>query len=415
MNLFLQLGIALAIGFLIGMERGWQQREAEEGQRLAGIRTFGLIGLLGGTWALISQEMGVLLQGFAFLALAGFLMLGYYLDVRKDHDIGLTTAMAALLTFTFGALCVIGHISVAVAAAVVTTTILTLKPTLHQWLHKMERVELHAVVKFLLISVVILPVLPDQGFGPWQTLNPYQIWWMVVLIAGISSVGYFAIKAAGAEKGISLTAFLGGIASSTATTINLAHFRNKVDMPFLLSAGVLLSAATMFPRVLIEVAVVNRSLLPLIAFPLVIMTLVALLVASWAWWRNPVTDEYKELELENPFQIMTALKFGALLALIMLLAKGLQVWLGDRGIYFLSFVSGLADIDAITLSLAKMAREDLADRVAADGIVIAAIVNTAVKGVLFAGIAGIKNSRWLVVAIASVAIIGTLALLVGRS
>ncbi|MEX2489840.1 MAG: MgtC/SapB family protein [Pseudomonadales bacterium] len=415
MDTILQLGIALAIGFLIGMERGWQEREAEEGQRLAGIRTFGLIGLLGGTWALISQEMGVLLQGFAFLALASFLMLGYYLDVRKDHDIGLTTVMAAMLTFTFGALCVIGHATVAAAAAVVTTTILTLKPTLHQWLQKMERVELHAVLKFLLISVVILPVLPNQGYGPWQTLNPYQIWWMVVLIAGISSVGYFAIKLAGAEKGISLTALFGGIASSTATTINLAHFRNKMDIPFLLSAGVLLSAATMFPRVLIEVAVVNWSLLPLVAIPLVSMTLVTLLLAVWAWWRNPVTDEHHELELENPFQIMTALKFGALLALIMLLAKGLQAWLGDQGIYLLSLASGLADVDAITLSLAKMAREGLAAQVAADGIVIASIVNTAVKGVLFAAIAGIKNSRWLVIAIFSVSTVGTIALLLSQS
>lgn len=411
MEAILQLGIALAIGFLIGMERGWQERESGEGERLAGIRTFGLIGLLGGSWALIAQEAHILLQAFAFLALAAVLMLGYYLDFREDRDIGLTTVVAAMLTFTYGALCVMGHTGIAAAAAVVTATVLTLKPTLHQWLQQMERVEMHAVLKFLLISVVILPVLPNRGFGPWQALNPYEIWWMVVLIAGISSAGYFAIKTTGPEKGISMTALFGGIASSTATTINLAHLRTRVDLPSIISAGVLLSAATMFPRVLIEVAIVNRSLLGLITIPLLVMTLATLATAGWFWRSNPTADQYKEPELQNPFQLIMAIKFGALLALIMLLAKALQESLGDTGIYMLSFASGLADVDAITLSLARMARDDLGPRVAADGIVIACIVNTAVKGVLFAFVAGIKNSQRLVFAICFVSGAGVLALL----
>lgn len=412
MDIILQLGIALAIGFLIGMERGWQERESEEGERLAGIRTFGLIGLLGGSWALIAQEAHILLQVFAFLALSAVLMLGHYLDFRDNRDIGLTTVVAAMLTFTFGALCVMGHTGIAAAAAVVTATVLTLKPTLHHWLQQLESVELHAVLKFLLISVVVLPVLPDRGFGPWQALNPWEIWWMVVLIAGISSAGYFAIKTAGAERGISLTALLGGIASSTATTINMAQLRTRLDLPFLITAGVLLSAATMFPRVLIEVAIVNRSLLVSITIPLLIMMIVTLAFAGWFWWQNPGTNEHKELELKNPFQLMMAIKFGGLLALIMLLAKALQEWLGDTGIYLLSFASGLADVDAITLSLARMARDDLEARVAADGIVIASIVNTLVKGALFAFIAGIKNSRGLVFAICSVSGIGLVALFI---
>lgn len=410
MDIFIQLGIALAIGFLIGVERGWKERKAGEGERLAGIRTFGLIGLLGGTWTLIGQQTSILIQGIAFLALAGLLIFGYYLDFREDRDIGLTTVVAAMLTFAFGSLAVMGHLAIAAAAAVVTTTVLSLKPTLHRWLQKIERIELNAVLKLLLISVVLLPVLPNQGYGPWQTLNPYEIWWMVVLIAGISFVGYFAIKTAGAEKGISLTALFGGIASSTATTINLAQFRTKMELPNLLAAGVLISAATMFPRVLIEVAVVNRALLLPIVIPLILMTLVMFGMAGWFWLKKPAEGTQQTLKLENPFKLMTAVQFGALLAVIMVLAKALQIWLGDTGIYLLSIASGLADVDAITLSLARMAQEDLSSKVAADGIIIASIVNTAVKAFLYSFIAGFHKSKSVILAILVVAVIGLVSM-----
>jgi len=184
---FLRLSVALAIGLLIGVERGWKEREAREGERVAGVRTYGLIGLLGGGMALVAERLGPLPLALAFVALAGVLTAAYAINVERDDDAGITSLVAGLLTFVFGALAALGQVAVAAASAVVTTLLLGFKPVLHRWVSALEGKELRAGLKLLLISVVLLPILPDRGYGPWHALNPYQIWWMVVLIAAISS------------------------------------------------------------------------------------------------------------------------------------------------------------------------------------------------------------------------------------
>ena len=389
--LFERLGVALALGLLIGLERGWQLRERAEGARMAGLRTFGLTGLLGGVWALLSQEMGALVLGVGFAALAAVLILAHLQMVRAgaEPDYGITTVVAALLTFALGALAVAGHISIAAAGAVVTALLLGLKPVLHAWLRRLTEVELLAVLKLALISVVILPVLPNRGFGPWDALNPYALWWLVVLIAAISFVGYFAMKVLGPNRGIPLTGLFGGLTSSTATTLSFARLaRRKADLQGILAAGVTISAATMFPRILLEVAVVNRALLPEVVPALAAMTALGLAGALVLWRLAPKATESGEVDLRNPFELGPALQFGALLAGVMLLAEGARAWFGDAGIYALAAISGLTDVDAITLSLARMAGEDLAAEVAAGGVLLAAVVNTGVKAGLVAMVGG---------------------------
>ena len=406
MDPLLNLGIALALGLMIGSERGWRERHAEEGSRVAGIRTFGLIGLLGGLWALLAQDMGETLLGFAFLALTIVLAIAYWQERQEDHDVGITTLVAALATFALGAFAVRGYATLAAAGAVATTVLLSLKPTLHRWLQRLEAEEFHAALKLLLISVVVLPVLPNQGYGPWGALNPYHIWWMVVLIAGLSFAGYIAMKAAGTERGILLTGLLGGLASSTATTLTFARLARRIQLGQVLAAGTLVASATMFPRVLVEVAVINPQLLPALVPPLVLMTLTTIAYGLWLWRRHRARPHTTKLPLHNPLELSSALQFGLLLSAILVLAEALRAWLGDAGIYLLAFVSGIGDVDAITLSMARMSTRDLPPTVAGHAILIATLTNTLMKGVLVISIAGGEMARSFVPGLVLVLAVG---------
>lgn len=401
---FLQLGIAIAIGLIIGLERGWKGRESEEGTRVAGLRTFGLIGLLGGLSGLLGQDRGVWLIGFAFLALTALLVVGHAVAVRQTRDFGITTIIAALITFALGVLAVSGAMHIAAAGAIVTALILSLKSLLHGWLRLIDYDELSAILKLALIWVVILPLLPNQGYGPWQAINPYQIWWMVVLIAGISFAGYVAIKIVGSHKGLLITGFLGGLISSTAATINLSRLAQKRVRVPIICAAILLAETIMFPRMLLEIAVVNRSLLIPALLPILSMTVIMLAGVIVIWHRKDESED-GELPVTNPFQIKLALQFGLLLAAVMFLSRAFMAWLGDAGIYLVALISGIADVDAITLSLASMARSELATDVAIRGIVVAAIANTLFKTTLALVIAG-RQMLWRLLPVALIASLG---------
>jgi len=383
MEIFQHLAVALAVGLLIGIERGWHERGAGEGHRIAGLRTFGLIGLLGALWALLAEEMGNVILGLAFVAFAVLVVVAHVLDASSDKDYGITTAVAALVTFALGALAARGHLTIAGAIAVVTATLLGLKPMLHSWLEHMEQRELYAIFKMLLISVVLLPILPNAGYGPWGALNPYEIWLMVVLIAGISFAGYFAVKLAGSRRGIVITGLFGGLASSTAVTLSFAKLgRQNISAQSLLAAGVILAAGTMFPRMLLEVSVVNRGLLASLSAPLLGMMVVNYLAVPLLLFSIEHQHQVHAVTIKNPFELLPALKFGLLLVAVMLAAKWFQLWFGDTGLYAVAALSGISDVDAITLSVARLARVDLAPTIAVQAIVIAACVNTLVKGLM---------------------------------
>jgi uncharacterized membrane protein (DUF4010 family) len=386
---FYYLFVSLAIGLLIGVERGWKGRNAQEGERVAGVRTYGLIGLLGGGSALLAGYLGPLALGLAFLGLAGVLTAVYVVNVRRAGDVGITSLVAGLLTFVFGALAATGEMAIAAAFAVMTTLVLGYKPQLHRWVGALEARELHAGIQMLLISVVLLPILPDRGYGPWQALNPYQIWWMVVLIAAISFVGYFAIKIGGVSKGVVFTGLFGGLASSTALTLHFSRLGARATvMKPMLAIGILLACGTMFPRMLLLAGVLNRELLQPLLAPAVVMTLLIYAPALFYLMAMAHKRIDTEAPLKNPLELATAVKFGLLLALVMLLGEALQERFGDAGVLALAAASGVADVDAITLSLARMSQDELATRVAAFGIVIAAAVNSLVKGAMAAMVGG---------------------------
>lgn len=387
-ELMQRLGVALAIGLLIGFERGWHSREAPEGTRIAGIRTFALSGLLGGVWALLGDQLGPVATGAGFLAFAALMIAARLRAAKELGDHGTTTVVAVMLTFGLGALAARGEIEVAGAAAVVATILLGIKPGLHEWLRHIERVELFAVLKLAAMTVVLLPVLPNQGYGPWDAINPFELWLMVVLISSISFAGYVAIRLAGETRGVLLAALAGGMVSSTAVTLSFSRMARDNDAEArLFSAGILLATATMLPRVLVVAWALSPAVGRFMLIPLGAATLGAVAISALVWRENARTRARAGVELKNPFEFMAALQFGVLLTVIAVLSRALQEWLGDTGLYLLGAVSGLADVDAINLTLARMAGAGSApETVAAGAILLAVLSNTIVKvGLAYAG------------------------------
>ena len=396
---FKSLAIAMALGLLIGLERGWKERGAEEGSRLAGIRTFGLVSLLGALWQLLTIRETPFILSIAFLAFTFLVISVSFIEAQHKQIYGITTPVALMVVFALGALTMRGHTELAAAATAVTVTLLGLKPVLHRWVQSLESYEMTAVFKLALISAVMLPVLPDRTVDPWQAFNPYQIWWMVVLISSISFCGYFAIKIAGTKRGIILTGLLAGLASSTAVTLSLSRLaHHHRDIPRVLSAGVIMASVTMFPRILLVVSVVQPSLIALLIWPIAIISLIGYFVVWWLvkYSEASTSSSTQKLRLENPFDLIMAMKFGVFLAVSMLLSRLLQDWLGDTGIYLLAGISGINDVDAITLSLSQLVDKSLTVELAATGILLAAVVNTVVKGLIVAVISGGEMAKWVV-------------------
>lgn len=383
------LGTALAIGLLIGVERGWRAREAKEGQRVAGLRTYGLTGLLGGCAGLLSQYLDVIVFGFIFLGFTTAVTVAYAMQRRISGDVSITSPITMLLTFVLGTLATLDHVNLAASAAVITTLLLRFKDVLHGWLRNIEQRELHAALHLLLISVVLLPILPNQGYGPWQAFNPYEIWWMVVLIASISFIGYFIMKIAGPEKGVMLTALTAGMVSSTALTLHFSKLsKQQAEMKNLLAAGILVACGTMFPRVVLVASMINPILFDELIMPMIVMTVLTFTSAAIMWHQSTYYQPSKLANLNNPLELKSALFFGALLVLVILLGKMAIHFFGETGIYLLAAVSGIVDVDSINLALSRMSIVELSLDVAVVGIVIASSSNTLIKAFLAVFIGG---------------------------
>ncbi|GAJ76801.1 LOW QUALITY PROTEIN: MgtC family protein [Vibrio sp. JCM 18905] len=368
-------------GAIVGTQRGWVMRNSVEGSRVAGIRTFSLVGLLGGLVGILANIYTPLLIGFAFIALVILTCIAFVIQQKKSGDVSITGVVSIMVVFVLGNLAVSGEAVLAAAAAVITAVVLDNKRELHQALQKLQEYELDAALRLLLISIVMLPLLPNQSYGPWNALNPYEIWWMVVLIASISFVGYFAIKIGGGERGILFTSVFAGLSSSTALTLQFSHLsREQASISPLLASGILLSCGTMFPRLLIVLSVINPQLVKLL-WPIVMAMMVALYIPAWWIWRRSEVEQIEQSNKQtNPLALQSALFFGLVLALIMLLAHALSDWFGNAGgVLFLSALSGITDVDAISLTLGRQSTQTLSVTTAALGILIAASVNTIVK------------------------------------
>jgi len=399
-TLFYRFGVALVLGFFMGLQREYAYRDRvdEEGELLAGARTFPIISLLGAASALVAAELG---DGLSFamtvIAVGVLLAVGHFWQAR-EHETGLTTEMAALVAFFTGALCYWGYLRLGAALGVGTAVLLSLKVQTHTFARTLDSEDVFATLKFAVITVIVLPLLPQQGYGPspFDVLVPYNVWLMVVLISGISFLGYVLIKVVGPRRGVGLTGILGGLASSTAVTLSVAERSRDsqgLDRPFALA--LMLAWTIMFARVIVEVAIISPSLLVSVWTPVLGISAASLVYCGYLY-RMQATDEQDEPQtVSNPFRLVPAITFGVLYAIILVASNGAQTYFGDAGVYLSSVVAGLADVDAITLSMARLHESgDLAPATATRAIVIAAAANTVLKGgiVALAGTRGLRRA-----------------------
>ncbi len=406
-KLFEPFIIAVLLGALMGLERAFASRvDDADIDILGGVRTFSLISLLGCIAAFLESHLsGVLIISFiGVLFLAGS---SYFISYSKHDERGITTEVSMLICFTIGVLIQHNQYILATFIAILVTLILYLKSYMNRLILRVESEDIRAVLKFAIITFIILPVLdPDFAlymkdiafidFGDVpdlleiELINPHTVWLMVVLISGIGFSGYLAIKILGPRKGIGLTGLLGGLVSSTATTITFSKRSSEEKaLSLAFSLAILLACTTMFPRILVEVLIINATLLPSLSITMGTMTISGLAICFFIW-KKTGRETSEEVPLTNPFSIMPAVKFGILYAVIVFLARIMEAVAGDSGIYIVSVLSGLTDVDAITLTMSQISKQNPAKRdQAIIAITLAAFSNTIMK----AGMASVLGSR----------------------
>ena len=386
---FARLATALGLGILVGL-----QRERAE-SRLAGIRTFPLVTLCGCVSALLAQAFGGWVLGAGFLAIGGMVLMGMRVEMRqKAPDPGLTTEAALLLMFALGAYTMAGQRMVAIALGGTIAVLLQFKGQLHGWAAKLGDEDLKAIMKFVLIALVILPALPNRSYGPFSAFNPRQIWWMVVLIVGISLAGYIFYKFLSKGAGMILAGFLGGLISSTATTVSYSRRARRLPETSPVAAVVIVVAsAIVFARLLLVVAIVSPPFLRDAAPPLLIMLGICGLLVVLAWFRE--RSHTTEIALqENPAELKAALLFGLLYAVVLLIVEASRKKFGNQGLYVVAGLSGLTDVDAITLSTVNLVSGGKVDPETGWKVILVATMSN----LLFKGIAvGVLGSRKLLV------------------
>jgi len=406
-----RLTVALAIGLLVGLERGWQTRDAEDNRRAAGFRTFALSGLLGGVTGLIALQTSAVVIGWVFLGYMGAFTTFHWLEARSEGRASVTSVVAGMLTFLLGTMAVVGDLQLAIACAVGMTVLLALREPLHRWINSLSWQEIRAVLTLLAMSFLLLPLLPNRPIDPWNAINPHRIWLLAIMIAMISFAGYIAIKAFGNRLGVFMAASAGGLASSTATTLALARLaREHPSSSGLLSAGILVAGVVMMLRTgAIALALNGAFLAPLI--PALLTAAAVLSIGAAVLWFRNAQQETPDLQIANPLAIGTAIKLAALLAAVMMAAELVRRAFGQVGVLVVAALSGVADVDAVTISMARVAGGDVDPNTAARAIMIAIVVNTISKTIM-AGSVGNRKVGLLVGGISAAALAAGLAVAV---
>ena len=415
-TVFLGFLLALGLGALIGVEREHFVVAKRPFKGFGGVRTFMFISLLGALSAYVSMVFFDWFVVPVLIGLISLLVVSYIASVKwsKAKEIGMTGEVTALITFIIGMMCFGPEPVYAVAIAILVTLFLYVRKRLHRFVYNLSSEEIYSALIFAVIAFVILPFLPNRTFGPLDVLNPYKIWLMVVFISGMGFAGYILIKVAGPKKGMGLTGLLGGLVSSTAVTMALANSAKKVrslSTTKMLVFATVVANAVMFVRVLIEVWVVNKSLLPDLLLPMLFMLLAATVAAGVMWWTREKDDEkHTEVTHTSPLSLGPALKFGLLFGVVLFVVKAAQVYFGETGVFIASAISGFVDVDAITLSMAQLAGTSVSREAAVGAIILAVMSNTVVKFV-YASLFGSKAFRnRLGVAFAIVVAAGVIAL-----
>lgn len=400
-----RLAAALAIGFLIGIERGWKQREAGEQTRVAGLRTYALIGLLGG----VSGVLGVLLGPLAFAALTLAFILPWFafktFEVAIDQDVSVTGLIAGLVVFALAALAGVGQIQAATAAAVVLVAVLAFKAAEHAWLRGLTWEELRSALVLLAATLIALPLLPDRALDPLGAINPRELWLLTILLAGASFAGYVALKALGPERGLFVGGLAAALVSSTAMTIDMARRTRSGQAPPGLAAAVAAAGnAVMISRALVLLAILAPTTLPVAAPTLGAAILVSALIAAPMALRAAGQASGQRADPGNPLDLKFVARLALMLGVVIVLARvASSVW-GDAGLLIFAGIAGLVDVDAITLAVAQQVRDDLPAQAGVLAALIAVASNTLAKAVFAAAIGRVRFS--LPYAAASIAALG---------
>jgi len=372
--------IAVGLGFMIGMQRAIYHLSQEE-KSFAGSRTFSLIAMVGYMAGGLNEHFGGIALIMGILA-GGVILAAYYFKVTRHEGYGSTTHFAAIATYLLGMMVSLRQEKYAIFLGVLIIVLLEIKPKLQRFEARITPTDINAAVLLLAMTFLVLPVLPDRMIGPYHLFNPYKTWLMAVIISAISFVGYAAIKILGHKKGLFLTGALGGLVSSTAVSVSMSRLavaQRRFAVHF--AAAIAIACTFMFLRVLILVFVVNPELARDLLVPFAAASAGGL-IYTWYLYRSAqsASVSVEDTFARNPLQLSEAIKFGILFGIVYGAVAFVQARYGDVGVYVVSMLSGITDVDAVTLTLAQLAKEGSLKAVAAmNGIVIASVVNSFVK------------------------------------
>ncbi|MFQ5582263.1 MAG: MgtC/SapB family protein [Mariprofundaceae bacterium] len=412
LDLLIQAMAALGIGLLIGVEREYGQRKVDGRKKhveAAGIRTFALVSLSGNLLTWLPEALmawGVAL-GLAFTSLIA--LLSYRrTTLGEKTDKGITSEVVLVMTFILGTLTGLGYTLQATIIAVIVFALLHFKKILHHFSHSLSKMDIRQAIQFLIVSVVVLPILPNEAFGPYESFNPQHIWLMIVLISAIGFAGYATIKLMGQRIGLSVTGMLGGLASSTAVTLSmsrLSHSNPAMQSSCILA--IILACGTMFPRVAALSLLFNPQIAAALILPVLTVTAYSLLIV-WLLWRKSGKKQHASRHYQpemNPLSMRMALAFGVFYGLVVFFAHMAQTNFGEGGIMTVAALSGLSDVDAITLSVSEMSRAHLTAALAAQAILLACAANSIVKLGMGLAFATPSARGWLIIGLLPMALL----------
>jgi uncharacterized membrane protein (DUF4010 family) len=403
-----RLGVALLIGLLIGLDRERTQIRNRAGMLFAGVRTFPLVALAGALPMLVAPPMGVVLLAAAFLAVASIAAISY-LRSSAAGEMGTTTEISAFATFILGALAGGGHLVVAAATGVIIAVLLAAKPRIEAFSRALTSEEIAAILELAVISIIVLPLMPKRGFGPWEVLNPFEIWLIVVLVSGLSLLGFVAMRLAGEKRGLAITGLVGGLVSSTAITLSMAErSREARASAGALASATVLACTVMCVRVAVLGAIVNSGILIRLLPTLGGMTFVGLLSAWLLQRADRDKSGHNETRLSNPFSLRRAITFGAIYAAVRFVVRAAQELLGSTGMFVAAFLASLADVDAPTIAFARGGPVGGSWRDPSTAVAIAAIGNTLVKLGLARSLGAGDFRRRVVRSLGAMALVGAI-------
>ncbi len=377
--IFQSIAVVIFIGLLIGLEREYSRKKDEK--IFAGIRTFPLIGLLGFTSALVSSITIDWLYAVIFLGFSTLSTAAYYSAAVRGRRGG-TSEIAGFIVFLLGSMVFWGYMHLPVIIAIIITLFLSLKIQLHSFVGKINAEDIYATLKLAIITLIILPILPDKTIGPLNVLNPTLIWYMVIFVSGLSFLGYVLIKLYGSKKGILFTSILGGLVSSTAYAFSISK-KSIVEenLSNNYSLGIVAASSMMFIRVIIIISILNPNFARIIFVPMIIFSLIGFSIYLILFRKsNNISGE--ELNIKNPFELTSAFLFGVIFAVTIFITKLAQTYLGNQGVYIASALAGFSSIDAIILSLSKFFNESIVGSEAKKALIFATSTNTLIKIVI---------------------------------